>query len=107
MHHAPGPGKKSGGEMIMPATPEGGLLWLKTEYHLSDAEYERIRDMHEGYLPGCEERCREIARVREPWRTSGTTCPGHGLPEKRKTGRSPKLPAWCPMIAGTTGHGAH
>ncbi len=51
-------------EMLMSATPEGGLLWLKTEFHLSDAEYGRIRDMHESYLPGCMERCKEIARVR-------------------------------------------
>ena len=55
------PGRK---EMVMSATPEGGLLWLKSEYHLSDAEYERISAMHESYLPGCMERCKEIARVR-------------------------------------------
>ena len=49
--------------MVMSVTPEGGLLWLKSEYHLSEVEYERIRVMHEGYLPGCQERCLEIARV--------------------------------------------
>ncbi len=52
-------------EMVMRATPEGGLLWLKTEYRLSDADYERIHTLHEGYLPGCQERCAEIARVRK------------------------------------------
>lgn len=65
MHMAEDTPMKAGREeMLMSATPEGGLLWLKTEFHLSDAEYERIRDMHESYLPGCMERCKEIARVR-------------------------------------------
>ena len=59
--HSGKPGRE---EMLMSATPEGGLLWLKTEFHLSDAEYERISAMHENYLPGCMERCKEIARVR-------------------------------------------
>lgn len=53
------------GPMVMPATPEGGLLWLKSEFHLGEAEYERIRTLHEGYLPGCQERCLEIARVNQ------------------------------------------
>ena len=65
MHMAEDHPKKPGREeMLMSATPEGGLLWLKTEFHLSDAEYERIRDMHESYLPGCMERCKEIAQAR-------------------------------------------
>mgnify|MGYP001217499892 FL=1 len=65
MHRAEDhPAKPGREEMLMSATPEGGLLWLKTEFHLSDAEYERISAMHESYLPGCMERCKEIARVR-------------------------------------------
>jgi hypothetical protein len=52
-------------EMAMPATAQDGLRWLKTEFQLSGSDYERIRLLHEGYRPGCEERCREIARVRE------------------------------------------
>ena len=53
------------GETVMHATPEGGLLWLKSEYHLSESDYERIRVLHDAYLPGCQERCGEIVRVRE------------------------------------------
>lgn len=49
--------------MIMPATAEGGLLWLKSEYKLSDADYDRISNLHDAYLPGCMERCRKIAKV--------------------------------------------
>ncbi len=52
-------------KMAMPATAGDGLLWLKTEFHLGDVDYERIRLLHEEYLPGCAERCREIARVHE------------------------------------------
>jgi hypothetical protein len=48
-------------------TPE--LAWLKAEFHLDDAEYGRICQMHESYLTGCAERCRRIdeknARLRE------------------------------------------
>src|SRR5262245_39756598 len=39
-------------------TPE--LVWLKKEFHLSDAEFARISQMHESYLSGCAERCRRI-----------------------------------------------
>jgi hypothetical protein len=52
-------------KMAMPATAEDGLLWLKSEFHLSDPDYERVRLLHEEYLPGCAERCREIAGIHE------------------------------------------
>ena len=37
------------------------LAWLRHEFHLNDAEMQRIRDMHEGYLPKCREMCHRIA----------------------------------------------
>ena len=37
------------------------LAWLRTEFHLSDAEMARIRQLHEGYLPKCAEMCAKIA----------------------------------------------
>ena len=36
------------------------LAWLKHEFHLSDAEFRRISDLHNAYLPGCRERCAKI-----------------------------------------------
>jgi hypothetical protein len=39
-------------------TPE--LAWLKAEFHLGDAEFQRVCQVHEGYLAGCAERCRRI-----------------------------------------------
>src|SRR5258708_20823350 len=40
--------------------PEPELAWLKSEFHLSDAEFKRVSEMHETYLAGCAERCRLI-----------------------------------------------
>ena len=36
------------------------LAWLKQEFHLGDAEFTRISQMHEQYLAGCAERCHRI-----------------------------------------------
>jgi hypothetical protein len=36
------------------------LAWLKEEFHLGDAEFARISELHESYLAGCAERCRQI-----------------------------------------------
>jgi hypothetical protein len=41
-------------------TPE--LAWLRQEYHLNDTEFRRITELHENYLPRCEEMCRKIAQ---------------------------------------------
>ncbi|HWD18302.1 MAG TPA: hypothetical protein VHB20_03410 [Verrucomicrobiae bacterium] len=45
-------------EMCSPA-PE--LAWLKAEFKIDDTQFARISQLHEGYLPQCQERCREIA----------------------------------------------
>jgi hypothetical protein len=37
------------------------LSWLKREFRLSDAEMQRVRQLHEGYLPKCREMCAKIA----------------------------------------------
>jgi hypothetical protein len=41
--------------------PAGDLSWLRTEFHLSDAEMARIRELHAGYRPKCAELCAKIA----------------------------------------------
>ena len=41
--------------------PADDLSWLRTEFHLSDAEMARIRELHEGYLPKCAAMCAKIA----------------------------------------------
>jgi hypothetical protein len=37
------------------------LAWLRREFHLNDAEMQRVRQLHEGYLPKCRENCALIA----------------------------------------------
>ncbi len=36
------------------------LQWLKDEFKLSDAEFKRVTDLHEAYLPKCREMCARI-----------------------------------------------
>lgn len=43
--------------------PQPELAWLKQEFHLSDAAYAHLVKLHDGYLPKCEERCRQVAAV--------------------------------------------
>src|SRR5215471_13104328 len=40
------------------------LAWLRREFHLTDAEMNRIRQLHEGYLPKCGEMGAKIAAKR-------------------------------------------
>ena len=47
--------------MMCKSEPADDLAWLRTEFHLSDAEMVRIRQLHEGYLPKCAEMCAKIA----------------------------------------------
>jgi hypothetical protein len=37
------------------------LSWLRREFRLSDAEMQRVRGLHEGYLPQCRDMCAKIA----------------------------------------------
>jgi len=37
------------------------LDWLRLEFHLSEANLTKVRELHEGYLPICETNCRDIA----------------------------------------------
>src|SRR5579859_1099413 len=45
--------------MMLQPNPE--LVWLKKEFHLSDAEFARVTALHEAYLPQCAQRCQHIA----------------------------------------------
>jgi hypothetical protein len=43
------------------ANPADDLSWLRVEFHLSDADMARMRQLHEGYLPQCAKMCALIA----------------------------------------------
>ena len=47
-------------EMMQSSSPE--LMWLKKEFHLADADFDRVAKLHEGYLSGCAELCGRIAQ---------------------------------------------
>ena len=36
------------------------LAWLKKEYHLTDAQFARVVQLHDAYHPKCAEMCRRI-----------------------------------------------
>ena len=44
--------------LVQSPTPE--LAWLQEEFHLSDAEFNRVKTLHEAYGAACAERCRHI-----------------------------------------------
>ena len=41
-------------------SPQPELAWLKHEFNLGEAEFQRISQLHAGYLPQCKERCLRI-----------------------------------------------
>lgn len=43
------------------ANPADDLSWLRIEFHLSDADMARMRQLHESYLPQCAKMCALIA----------------------------------------------
>jgi hypothetical protein len=40
--------------------PQPELAWLKKEFKLSEAEFARVSQLHDAYLPQCMVRCRRI-----------------------------------------------
>ena len=46
-------------QMLECPAPE--LAWLKKEFQIPDAEFDRITKLHEAYLPRCAEFCQRIA----------------------------------------------
>jgi hypothetical protein len=49
---------------------ELGLLWLKDEYHLNEATFEKISALHRDYFRQCDKMCRQINEADRPllWR---------------------------------------
>ena len=55
------------------------LAWLKSEYHLSDAQFAEVVRLHDAYKPKCAEMCRRIdeqnARVQKLLAATNTVTP--------------------------------
>ncbi len=47
--------------MLAQSDPE--MQWLRREFRLSDAQFERIRQMHRDYTPVCDKMCERIAKA--------------------------------------------
>ncbi len=52
-------GQRAG--VIYCANPADDLSWLRTEFHLTDADMARVRQLHESYMPQCMKMCAMIA----------------------------------------------
>lgn len=50
--------------------PGDDLAWFRREFRLSESELERIRQLHEGYLPKCRELCDRIAASKKGLQTA-------------------------------------
>jgi Spy/CpxP family protein refolding chaperone len=48
---------------MMLAHPDCGMVWLRGEYHLSEAQYAKIAQMHDDYRPTCARMCQRIAEA--------------------------------------------
>lgn len=49
--------------------PGDDLAWLRREFRLSEGELQRIRQLHEGYLPQCHAICDRIAACKQELQT--------------------------------------
>src|SRR5258708_11161518 len=47
----------------MAAAPNGGLEWLRREFHLSDPQFKKIEALQSAYAPVCNEMCRRITEA--------------------------------------------
>ncbi len=43
---------------------EGEMEWLRREYHLTDAQFARIQQIHREYAPKCELMCGKIGKAK-------------------------------------------
>ena len=41
------------------------MEWLRREYHLSEAQFSRIRELHREYAPKCDLMCEKIAKAND------------------------------------------
>jgi hypothetical protein len=47
------------------ARSTNNLDWLRQEFNLNDADMDRMRQLHDGYLPKCADMCAQIAAKKD------------------------------------------
>src|SRR5512137_2269070 len=71
------------------------LAWLRREFRLSDAEMQRIRQLHEGYLPKCRENCARIAAKKQELQAALDNAQGMTPEAQQKLAEVATLRAEC------------
>ena len=71
------------------------LAWLRDEFHLSDTEMQRIRPLHEGYLPKCRENCARIAAKKQELQAALDKAQGMTSEAQQKLAEVAALRAKC------------
>jgi hypothetical protein len=71
------------------------LAWLCREFRLGDAEMQRIRQLHEGYLPKCRENCARIAAKKKELQTALDNAQGMTPEAQQKLAEVAALRAEC------------
>ena len=75
--------------------PGDDLAWLRREFHLSDADLQRVRQLHEGYLPKCQEMCDRIAAKKQELQTALAAGRGLTAEAEQKLSEVATLRAQC------------
>lgn len=75
--------------------PGDDLAWLRREFRLSDADMQRIRVLHDGYLPLCASNCARIEAKRKEFQAALDASPGLSAEAERKLGELNALRAQC------------
>ena len=52
------------GASTMLSRVDGEMEWLRHEFKLTDAQFEKIKELHAAYRPHCEQMCGRIANAR-------------------------------------------
>jgi hypothetical protein len=65
--------------------PADDLEWLRSEFHLSDAELQHVRQLHEGYLPQCRAICAHIAVKKQELQAEFAASTNHVTPAVEQT----------------------
>jgi len=47
----------------MAAAPNGEMEWLRREFHLSNAQFQKVEALQSAYAPVCNEMCRRIVEA--------------------------------------------
>ncbi len=55
------------------ATKRDTMEWLRTDFHLSEAQFAAVKKLHAEYAPSCEEHCRHIQSARKALAAAGAT----------------------------------